>query len=181
MAKEEKTKLKEGNISLILDGYDDLFSDFDPRPYSEKALSDDFLSECKKAAKEKLIEEEIKLRLLVPKNKRDYKNEKIIKTRLKTIFLKQFHKQQKEIKKIKLEGMLWFLLGSGIMTLATFLLKYQAKFFFKFLIIMAEPAGWFTFWEGLGKIFIDSKTKKPDHDFYHKMSKSKISFFSYND
>jgi hypothetical protein len=179
MKAKKEIKLREGNISLILDGYEDLFSDFDPRPYSEKALSDDFLSECKKITREKLIEEGVKLRLLIPEKKRNYSEEKIIKERLKTIFLKQYHKKQKEIKKIKIEGILWFFLGSGIMVLATFLIKHQTNFLFKLLTIMAEPAGWFTFWEGLGKIFIDSKEKKPEHDFYYKMSKTKINFISY--
>ena len=40
---EREVELREGNISLVLDSYDDLFSDFDPRDYSQKALSDDFL------------------------------------------------------------------------------------------------------------------------------------------
>ncbi|MBI2151367.1 hypothetical protein HYU21_01420, partial [Candidatus Woesearchaeota archaeon] len=43
--KEERIEfeVREGNISLVLDSYDDIFSDFDPRDYSEKALSEDFL------------------------------------------------------------------------------------------------------------------------------------------
>ena len=45
--------LREGNISLILDDYNDLFSDFDPRHYSERALSDDFLAESKRASRDK--------------------------------------------------------------------------------------------------------------------------------
>ena len=36
---------KEGNVSLVLESYNDIFSDFDPRNYSERALSDDFLIE----------------------------------------------------------------------------------------------------------------------------------------
>ena len=52
MEKEEQInakKFREGNISIVLDSYDDLFSDFDPRPYRIRALSDDFLLECKKS------------------------------------------------------------------------------------------------------------------------------------
>ena len=44
---EKNTALKEGNISLILDSYDDIFSDFDQRDFSERSLSDDFLIECR--------------------------------------------------------------------------------------------------------------------------------------
>ena len=48
MSDEEKQKILEmSEISLILDTYDDMFSSFDPRPYSQRALSEDFLSEAK--------------------------------------------------------------------------------------------------------------------------------------
>ena len=36
-------------ISFWLDSYDDLFSDFDPRPYAQKGFSEDFLDEAKRA------------------------------------------------------------------------------------------------------------------------------------
>ena len=55
MLMEREVSLREGNISLILDSYNDMFSDFDPRSFSERALSDDFLSECKRAARDKDI------------------------------------------------------------------------------------------------------------------------------
>ena len=43
--REEKVRnlLKKGEISLLLDSYTGIFSDFDPRPYAERTLSDDFL------------------------------------------------------------------------------------------------------------------------------------------
>ena len=44
--KEETEKLlQQSEISLLLDSYDDIFSDFDPRPYNQRALSQDFLAE----------------------------------------------------------------------------------------------------------------------------------------
>lgn len=57
MVEEGNTGIKEiidkAEISLVLDTYDDIFSDFDPRPYGERALSSDFLDEAKKAARDK--------------------------------------------------------------------------------------------------------------------------------
>ena len=41
------------DISIWLDNYDDIFSGFDPKPYSERVLSDDFLTEVGKVCKEK--------------------------------------------------------------------------------------------------------------------------------
>jgi hypothetical protein len=50
---DESFKLREGNISLVIESYNALFSDFDPRTSSERGISDDFLSEVKRAARER--------------------------------------------------------------------------------------------------------------------------------
>ena len=176
MKQKEEMSLKDENISLILDSYDDIFSDFDPRPYNVKALSDDFLSECKKVSVDK--GEELELRFLVPKNKRKTNEEYEIRKRLRNHFQKHYKQKEKEIKNIKRNGLAWFFIGSLIMVAATFLYAYEG-FLYNFLFIMAEPAGWFLFWEGLDKIFIEAKNKKPDYEFYKKMSKAHIYFMNY--
>lgn len=168
--------LREGNISLILDSYDDIFSDFDPRSYSQKALSDDFLLECKKAATEK--EKEIELRLLVQKHKRNLDDEREIKKRLRNHFQKHYKEKQEEQKKIRREGILLSLLGMALILSATFLYAYKG-FVFNLLLVILEPAGWFTAWTGLEKIFISAKEKAQDLEFYRKMAASKIYFYSY--
>ena len=38
-----KDIIDKAQVSLVLDTYDDIFSDFDPRPYDQRALSGDFL------------------------------------------------------------------------------------------------------------------------------------------
>lgn len=179
MGKEESinpVKFREGNISLVLDSYEDIFSDFDPRHYSNRALSDDFLLECKKAAVVKVDNPE--LRLLISKNRRSYLDEIKIKKRLKEYFHKHFKEQKLEIRKIKKEGVFWFIAGTIMMMLSMFLLSRQG-FLFKFLMIMSEPASWFFFWEGLSKFFITPKNKMPDYEFYRKMSGSEIIFNDY--
>ena len=108
--KEQKDILKQSNISLILDSYDDIFSSFDARPYSEKALSVDFLAECKNAVRDK-GEYEIEMRLLMPKDKRNFKEETTIKKRLKIHFGKHFVEKEQEILKVKKEGFIWVSLG----------------------------------------------------------------------
>lgn len=95
IAEDINRVLMQKNISLILDSYDDIFSDFDPRPYSEKALSDDFLSECRKASRDKK-DDEVELRLLVPAQKREINDETKIKRRLKDHFQKHFNEKSNE-------------------------------------------------------------------------------------
>ena len=165
--------LKEGNISLILDGYNDLFSDFDPRGYSERSLSDDFLLECKRATREK--EDVLELRLLVPKKMRVFKDEFKIKQRIKSYFFKHFHQKQKEISELKYQGIRWFFVGVLFMMSGAYIQKYSG-FFIDLLTVILEPAGWFSFWEGLGKIFMESKKESPDLTFHKKMANVNIKF-----
>jgi hypothetical protein len=170
--------MREGNISLILDSYDDIFSDFDPRPYELKALSDDFLLECKRAAEDK--QKEIELRLLIPKHKRNLNDEPKIRKRLRNHFQKHYQEKQEDKIKIRKQGILWFSLGAGLIVLSTLLYTQTYRgFLFTLLFVLSEPAGWFTIWTGLEKIFIESRKKMPHLKFYKKMSKTKINFYSY--
>lgn len=168
--------LREGNISLILDSYDDIFSDFDPRGYPERALSDDFLRECIKSSADK--EGNIELRLLVPKSKRNVADEIKIKKRLKDHFVKHFKEWNQERKSVILEGCMWFILGIVLITLATMIFDTE-KVLFKVLFVIFEPAGWFTIWNGLDKIFFGRKVHKTEYDFYKKMVDAKVYFYEY--
>jgi len=179
--KEEKSeitpaKFREGNISIVLDSYDDLFSDFDPRPYFVRALSDDFLLECKKAAVVK--KDQIELRFLLPYKKRNLSDESKIKKRLKEYFQKHSKEKKKELNRVKLNGLFWFIAGAIVMISAPFFLVKES-YLVRVLAIMSEPAAWFFFWEGLGKIFLISKSEVEDYHFYQKMAKVDISFLNY--
>ena len=172
--------LKMSEIGLALGNYDDIFSDFDPRPYSERALSDDFLLEAKKASKEK-ASGTIELKFLVPKDKRSIEHESTIKKRLREHFRKHHSIMHNEVRKIVQGGISFVIAGIILMFIATLIMfKYSDKTILtNFLIILMEPGGWFFFWEGLGQIIFEAKNKKPDLEFYEKMSRCEISFFSY--
>jgi hypothetical protein len=174
--KDRLDVLRQGNISLILDSYDDLFSDFDPRPYSEKALSDDFLNECRKASVDKAYDG-LELRLLVPKHRRNARHEAQIRKRLKDHFQKHAEEKEREQKRIRREGCLWSFTGACMIFVAT-LLYSEKGFFYSFLLVVFEPAGWFTVWSGLDKIFSEVKEKQPLLEFYKKMLASRINFYS---
>lgn len=176
---EERALIKEGNISLILDSYNDIFSSFDPRPYSEKAISVDFLAECKNAARDK--QEGIELRLLIPKKGRNAPEETSIKRRLRSHFHKHFLEQEKELKKIKQSGALWAIIGIVLMIISALIITYELKknIAINLLEVIMVPAGWFLFWEGLDKILIEARAKRPEHDFYRKMAGAEVSFRGY--
>jgi hypothetical protein len=181
ISEKEKTELlKQSEISLILDTYDDIFSDFDPRPYSERALSDDFLIEAKKAMKDKpsgIVE----LKFLIPTHERDLINEVLIKKRLREHFKKHINLIGNERKKARKKGAILAFVGMILMFLASFIiLKYSDKqLLFSFLITLLEPASWFLFWEGLNYAIFESRSLNPDLEFYKRMSKCEISFRAY--
>ena len=175
---KENFEIKEGNISLILDTYDDIFSDFDPRPYAERALSDDFLIECNRASRDKTQEQGIELRLLIPKIKRNKPEEVKIKKRLKDHFIKHTHQKQRDLNAEKKSGGIWFVAGTVLITASTLIYNREGMFF-NFLLVMLEPAGWFTIWNGLDRIFIGTKERKNELEFYQKMSKGEITFNEY--
>ena len=175
----KKKLLKLSEISLSLDTYDDIFSDFDPRPYSERALSDDFLIEAKKASKDQ--ESGLELNLLIPTKNRKMYEENIIKKRLWEHFRKHYHALYNEKKKLVLQGMSFVLVGVVLMFIAGgILFKHgQDNALFSLLIVLLEPAGWFLFWEGMHMMIFDSKAKNPDFEFYRKMSTCNIKFLPY--
>ena len=169
--------LESTQIGLSLQGYDDLFSDFDPRSSAERALSEDFLTEIKRASKDKPYEE-IELTFLLDKKKRSIKHEDIIQRRLHDHFRHHYHELTKERSSISRQGWLFTALGVIVMFLAATLLHEDAttSIFLSFLIIVLEPAGWFLFWEGLNLLIFVSKDKTQDYEFYETMNDSKITF-----
>lgn len=175
-ANNEEAKFKEANISLIIDTYEDIFSDFDPRPFLERAISDDFLQECKRAARDK-NEDQLELRILVPKTVRNLKEEWKIKKRLKEHFSNHFKKEKIKLRNIKGKGIAWFGLGTFFILSLTFLENSELTgFFIQIIKTMLEPAGWFSFWEGLGKVFIVAEDSSSGYKFYRKMERAEINF-----
>ncbi|MBN2421438.1 hypothetical protein JXB27_04130 [Candidatus Woesearchaeota archaeon] len=181
MEKGELTKiLKWSEVSLTVNSYNDIFSSFDSRPYHERALSVDFIDEAKRASRDKALTG-LELNLLVPKKTRDEYCETVIKDRLKEHFRKSHHVVSEEKRSTVNLGIKMVMLGILFMFTATFLLfEYGNKnLIMSFFIVLLEPAGWFTFWEGLNKSVFEAKNKNPEIEFYRKMTNAEIRFKSY--
>ncbi len=177
--KIEKT-LDISEIGLVINSYNDIFSVFDPRPYSQRSLSVDFLDEAERASKDKPLED-LSLNFLIRAHQRDLKKEGTIKKRLKEHFGKHFGSSQKERKIIIREGLGFIFFGIVFMFVAVSIL-YEFEdmgLLGNFLVVLLQPAGWFLFWEGLNLIIFEAKKTKPKVDFYKKMSECNINFFTY--
>lgn len=160
-------------ISLRLEQYDDIFSDFDVRPYSRRALSSDFLDEIRRASYDK-YNNGIELNLYVSETERDLSKEEIIANRLTDHFKKHFTILSKEKKKIFSLG--WFMVSLGVvcMLLVTRIVYNDPanNIWLSFLRVFLEPAAWFLLWEGMEQIIFISKKLEPELSFYRKMANS---------
>lgn len=169
-------------ISLRLEQYDDIFSDFDIRSYASRALSVDFLDEIKRASYDKK-EGGIELALHVPKRKRDESHETVIQERLAAHFKKHYHLLLEEKRRIIKVGMCMILMGIFCMIAATLVVfeDPSENIFLSFLVIFLEPAAWFLLWEGMDQVIFSSKKINLELKFYQKMSDARVHthFYSY--
>jgi len=166
-------------ISLWLDHYDDIFSDFDPRPYRERALSDDFLNEARKMFREKRTGR-FELRILVPEGERDSRAEAVVARRLRGYFRGMERSERIKISRSLRTGALLTLGGFLMMTSALFLNRLEAGSLpADILLVVFEPAGWFTVWFGLDRLFYTVPEERKAHLFFKKISAAEIVFESY--
>lgn len=176
--KQKQELLAKSEISLILDTYDDIFSDFDPRPYSQRALSDDFMREARKASYE-IKPGILELRFLIPAALRKQDLEATIKKRLREHFRKNFLRIEKEAMQIRNKGILLAAIGFLFVLAATYVAPLESSsFVFRLLFVILEPSGWFCLWFGFDNIFTFTKSRNSDLEFYKKMSKAEVIFVS---
>ncbi|MBL7872546.1 MAG: hypothetical protein JNM78_13095 [Cyclobacteriaceae bacterium] len=171
--------MEPAEVSMWLDSYNDIFSDFDPRPFQERMLSDDFISEARKACKEKKGGIRT-FNLLLPAAIRNEQDEKRITSRLSAYFKHAYRQQYAKALEIKKKGL--YFIGSGItlMLVASYVsfLKSE-KYYVHILLVLFEPAGWFMLWAGLDHLVYTAQQLKEDLKFYTAMAHSQLVFVSY--
>ena len=176
---EKKRLLRISEISLILDSYDDLFTQFDPRQYSERALSQDFLGEIKRGSRDK-VSGYVELTLLVPSAIKDPNREMVIEKRLKGHFEKHYELLLKEAKERRMRAAALVLVGALMAVGAAFITdEGYAGLFWVLAVILLETTGIFFIWTTLDDLVNNQSERKPELEFYKKMSTCQISFLPY--
>lgn len=182
MENQAPTITETREIVLRLEQYDDIFSDFDMRPYSKRSLSVDFLDEIRRAARDK-NSDGIELILHAPTSERDETKEATIRERLKAHFNRHHQLLSDEKRRLMKFSISMVVMGVISMAGATFIMveDNSKSLLMSFLLIFLEPAAWFLLWEGMEQIMFNSKNINPELDFYRKMSDSRghIDFRSY--
>jgi hypothetical protein len=174
-----KELLSKAELSVWLDDYDDVFSDFDSRPLAERSLSDDFLVEMRKMVREK-PEGNIELKLLIPTAKRRKEVEALVIKNLHTHFKHAANSIKKEMTKTRRQSIALTSLGFLLMVATAYIVSLaNNSFFMKALQIVLEPSGWFMVWTGLDNIFYNRRRRKPNLAFFLKMLHADIAFLPY--
>jgi hypothetical protein len=165
-------------LSLWLDYFDDIYSDFDSRHYLKRRVSEDFLYELKNALKYK--EERVNdLLLLVPQEKRDEPLEKIIADSLKEFFADQFKINADKCRRKINSGIVFAITGVSIMVLNSLIgFKGSHTLFLVALRVVLEPAGWFLLWVAFDLLFYEWKDIRKEREFFRELSELKIHFKS---
>jgi hypothetical protein len=174
--KKSSHKQSHRDLNFWIDSYDDLFSDFDSRPYTERAISDDFLVELNKLTEEK--EDFIKVvRFQIPEKIRDEKTESLIMERLVKGFEDQYLRFSRELSASRRNGILMTVCGTAALMLAVFIVSLGEQTLWQnSLKILFEPAGWFLIWTGLDKMYMGGRPIKRKRDFFARLEKSKVEF-----
>lgn len=168
-------------ITVAIDSLDDIFSDFDPRPLTQRALSEDFLKEIKKfyreTATDKLIVNflgPIELKAILEKNQLD----KAIVSHLTQDFRRRAQANKKSIRAIWRTGVIYIIFGMAFLLMLT-LLGYKGvldKLSLEILSIIFMPLGWFGVWEGFSKL-VDTPFKlKEETEMNSKLAKAQYKF-----
>lgn len=140
-------------ISIAIDTWDDIFSDFDPRPLNERELSEDFINELKRRYRE-TRKGSFRVSIYAPVALRDEKAERIVTQRLKKHFRHWTLVRQKQLNGIRARGFIFVtcgVLSLGFLTFITFF-KLFSELAIEILGIILMPLGWFGIWEGFSKI-----------------------------
>jgi hypothetical protein len=166
-------------ITITLDNYDDIFSDFDPRPFSKRELSEDFLKEISRRYMENK-RGRFEVHFTIPSAERDLKAEALIKKRLREQFTSMVKRESEAIKKTKDRGYFYMLVGFLILLLDTyfyFYLSYESLFY-HLITILLVPAGWYGMFTGIGKVIDEPYDASERKKLHEKFERAAYSFMS---
>jgi len=161
-------------IAIALDGYDDLFSDFDIRSYGERAISRDFLDELGVRLRKSGTLAAVDLVLLLPAELRRPEDEARIVERLRAFFAERRDHYLRESRRAKARSLLFVAIGlflSFVANLSVERLAFSPLLKDFFLI----PA-WFFVWNGLELFLRHRREIGSRREYYASLAASRTVF-----
>ncbi|MFH1691256.1 MAG: hypothetical protein ABIC68_01600 [Candidatus Omnitrophota bacterium] len=173
-----KEQIRDFNeISLAIDSWDDVFSDFDPSPLEHRVLSEDFLLELRKHYRETPRGNYV-ITIYAPAALKDDVSERLVVKRLKQYFKFRHLTAQKEVNICVKKGVIFVVCGIFFLSSLILIAHYQllSKLAIDLLSIIFMPLGWFGIWEGFSRIIEPAPFLKQDLGLFSKLSKTLFKF-----
>jgi len=172
--KHEITTLLE---TIALDGYDDVFSDFDYGPFETRRLSQDLLNELSGRLSRK--RGNVSLVFEMPGKLRKHEVEAMVKTRLRQVFFDRWKSSVADISANQRTAVFRIVVGTAILVVEASLLVFgQGEFWLTLLGTLISPAGWFGVFTGLERLFDVPKLLLKKRNLYARLKNAEISFVS---
>lgn len=167
------------DISIWLDKYEDLFSQYDSSELKARTLSDNFLEEMRKMVR-KVPASGIELKFNLMQSAPDAQNEALIGDNIHDYFTCHAKAAQQEKADIIRSGMVRIVAGFALITCLLMVRnKWSAVLALHGLEMMLDPLGWFLIWTGLEMVFVQAKKEQPAIDFNLKMATAKLTFITF--
>lgn len=180
-------KKNSGNASAVfssadfwLDKYQEMFSDFDPAPFERRTVSQDFIEAVMRRFPEG-GEEEIHLRISVPKKERSAKTEDVIRKRFRDYFGKMAERYAGSMRAGQKRGITYFVAGCVLLLAFVWVGMSMESVVSQLLGVVFLPLGWFGVWEGTSKILSAPEKYQKKLGLYRKLAAAKYEFISEED
>lgn len=166
-------------ISIWLDRYEDLFSEYDSSHFKARTLSDNFLTEVRKLVHE-VESANVELKFNLMADEQNPETEEVIINNIHEYFAAKATAAKNEMRQILRTGGLLSAAGFAIIIfMVTVGHNFSELMLVKGLEMMIDPLGWFLVWNGLDMVFVQSKKEQPTVDFNLKMTNAKLSFMAF--
>jgi hypothetical protein len=163
-------------IRISLDTYDDIFSDFDPRPYSQRELSEDFLKEIQQRYLE-TPQGRIEVHFDLPAGKRDTRLDATAKKRIREHFEIERKREEAKILHTKWKGVKYVAFGSLALVAATLpLLEWPDSILVNIASTVLTPVAWFFSFTGASIYVDDWKESRDRANFCLRFEKANYVF-----
>lgn len=163
-------------LSLWLDTYDDIYSDFDSRSYLKRRISEDFIDELRMSLKYRKDQPDA-LILMLPGSQRHADIEKEITISIHEQIKDRLNMLLHKVRNILTRGLLLFATGLLLTGVSAFVtLKKPVGYLPLLLRISLEPASWFMLWTGLDLLIYDYRKLRKETFFYKILASLKVHF-----
>lgn len=170
IAKDEKKKSSTyiNLVDIALDSYDDIFSDFDPSPYSKRELSEDFVKEVERRYST-TKEGKIEVVFSVPKKLRNTKDEAIIRERIREYFEWRANAVEEEAREKEKLGGLLIAVGVVFIAISNVIgVQSEKSILLNILHEITLVPGWVGEFVGIEKLLLESREVRQKKKFYEK-------------